>query len=100
MVVSKTIKGHQINIKGTWYEVKKDGIYVFKGNLEEGMSPEQIYQMVTAKLEFRLNGRIICQYSLYGRFEGEKEATLELLAQVHECDVEDIEVVTVIDTDI
>lgn len=100
MEVSKTIKGYEIYIGGTWCEVVKDGEHVFDGNVEEGMTPEQVYQILTAKLEFRLNGEVLYEYTLYGTFEGERQATLELLAERHQCKIEDIEVVKVIDTDI
>lgn len=39
---------------------------------------------------FRLNGKEICSYTIYGTFDGEEEATLELLAEENNCKTSDI----------
>lgn len=39
---------------------------------------------------FRLNGRVLCKYSIKGTFLGEMEATLELLAYDNGVDPQDI----------
>lgn len=41
---------------------------------------------------FRLNGKELCAYTMYGTFDGEEEATKELLAAENGCAVEDIAV--------
>lgn len=41
---------------------------------------------------FYYNGKELCAYTMYGTFQGEEEATKELLAFEHEIDVADIEV--------
>ena len=42
---------------------------------------------------FYYEGKELCAYTLYGTFEGEEEATKELLASENDIAVEDIEVV-------
>lgn len=43
---------------------------------------------------FRLNGKELCAYTIYGTFDGEEQATLELLAEENNCKMSDI-VVTI-----
>lgn len=49
------------------------------------------YQMKKWKT-FRLNGKLLCSYTLSGTFPGEETATLEFLAYEHKCKPEDITV--------
>ena len=39
---------------------------------------------------FRLNGKELCSYTIYGTFDGEEEATIELLAEENNCKKSDI----------
>ena len=39
---------------------------------------------------FRLNGKELCAYTIYGTFDGEEEATIELLAEENNCKKSDI----------
>ena len=41
---------------------------------------------------FRLNGKELCAYIIYGTFDGEEQATLELLAAENNCKISDITV--------
>lgn len=41
---------------------------------------------------FRLNGKELCAYTIYGTFEGEEQSTLELLASENNCSTSDISV--------
>lgn len=41
---------------------------------------------------FRLNGKELCSYTIYGTFDGEEQATLELLAEENNCKISDITV--------
>lgn len=41
---------------------------------------------------FRLNGKLLCSYTLADTFPGEEAATLEMLAYDHNCKPEDITV--------
>ena len=40
----------------------------------------------------KLNGKKLCSYTLYGTFDGEEKATVELLAYENNLDITDIEV--------
>lgn len=96
--MKKQIKDLTIWIEGTWCEVKdKDGKFIYEGSVEENMTHEDVYKILTARLEFRLNGKFLSGYTLYESFPGEKESTLELLSQEHNCNTEDIEVIKVVE---
>ena len=41
---------------------------------------------------FKLNGEELCAYTLFGEFNGEEEATIELLAAENNCSMVDIDV--------
>lgn len=94
----KQIKDLTIWIEGTWCEVKdKDGKFIYGGSVEENMTHEDVYKALTARLEFRLNGKFLSGYTLYGTFPSEKQAVLELLSQENNCKIEDIEVVKIVE---
>lgn len=42
---------------------------------------------------FKLNGKELCSYTLYGESSGEEQATVELLSEENNCNVTDIEIV-------
>lgn len=88
----KIINGYQIYKEGTWCEITKNGHHVFDGNVEKNMTCEQIYQIVMKEVVFSLNGKDILSYDLINEFEGERESTIELLAQKNKCRKEDIKV--------
>lgn len=88
----KIINGYQIYKEGTWCEITKNGHHVFDGNVEKNMTCEQIYQIVMKEVVFSLNGKDILSYDLINEFEGERESTIELLAQENKCRKEDIKV--------
>ena len=91
--MKKTIKDLNIFIEGRYCHVTdKDGKCIYEGSIEEGMTHEDVYKNLTAMCEFRLNGKVLSSYSLYGTFPGEKEAVLESLAYDYNCDVKDKEV--------
>lgn len=96
--MKKQIKDLTIWIEGTWCEAKnKDGEFIYEGSIEENMTHEDVYKILTARLEFRLNGKFLSGYTLYGTFPGERQAVLELLSQENNCKIEDIEVVKVVE---
>lgn len=94
----ETINGWNITIDRTWCEAKNEkGEIVFNGNVEENMTCEKVYQVLTARLEFKLKGEVLLSYDLFNSFPGEKKATLEALAQENNCNVGDIEVIRVVE---
>ncbi|EGT4145755.1 TPA: hypothetical protein KPF99_003566 [Clostridioides difficile] len=95
--MKKIINGYSIYKDGTWCEVIKEGKFIFAGSVNEKLSYEDIYIALTAKLEFRLHGKLLLSYSLYGTFQGEKQSTLELLAYENNCNINDIEVKQVVE---
>ena len=96
--MKKQIKDLTIWIEGTWCEVvNKDGKHIYEGSVEKNMTHEDVYKILTARLEFRLNGKFLSGYTLHGSFPGEKESVLELLSQENNCNIEDIEVVKVVE---
>ena len=40
------INGYHIYIGGTWCEVTKDGTHIYDGNVEEGMTAEEVYKEI------------------------------------------------------
>lgn len=96
--MKKQIKDLTIWIEGTWCEVvNKDGKHIYQGSVEENTTHEDVYKILTTRLEFRLNGKFLSGYTLYGSFPGEKESVLELLSQENNCKIEDIEVVKIVE---
>lgn len=87
------IKGYDIYVCGTWCEVTKDGKDIYTGSVAENMSPVSIYELVTAKVKFMLNGKCLASYDLLNTFASEKKATLELLASENNCSISDIKVI-------
>ena len=55
--IHKTINGYRIYICGTWCEVTREGDHVFDGNVEEGMSAEEVYRIVR-RMEKEKHGKI------------------------------------------
>lgn len=49
MEIFKTIEDYQIYIGGTWCEVTKGGHHVFDGSVEEGITAEEVYNMLVKK---------------------------------------------------
>lgn len=88
----KIINGYSIYKEGTWCEVTKDGEHIFDGNVDENMTFEQIYQEINKEVVFSLNGKEILSYDLLNEFAGERDSTIELLAQENKCDAKDIKV--------
>lgn len=43
-------------------------------------------------IQFKLNGKLLCEYSVKGTFAGEARSTCELLAYENNCSPEDIEI--------
>ena len=96
--MKKQIKDLTIWIEGTWCEVvNKDGKHIYEGSVEKNMTHEDVYKILTERLEFRLNGKFLSGYTLHGSFPEEKESTLELLSQENNCNIEDIEVIKVVE---
>lgn len=88
----KIINGCNIHKDGTWCEVTKNGEHIFDGNVDENMTFEQIYQEINKEVVFSLNGKEILSYDLLNEFAGERDSTIELLAQENKCDAKDIEI--------
>lgn len=88
----KIINGYLICKEGTWCEVKKNGEHIFDGNVDENMTFEQIYQEINKEVVFSLNGKEILSYDLLNEFAGERDSTIELLAQENKCDAKDIKI--------
>lgn len=88
----KIINGYLICKEGTWCEVTKNGEHIFDGNVDENMTFEQIYQEINKEVIFSLNGKEILSYDLLNEFAGERDSTIELLAQENKCDAKDIKV--------
>lgn len=88
----KLINGYLICKEGTWCEVTKNGEHIFDGNVDENMTFEQIYQEINKEVVFSLNGKEILSYDLLNEFAGERDSTIELLAQENKCDAKDIEI--------
>lgn len=88
----KIINGYLICKDGTWCEVTKNGEHIFDGNVDENMTFEQIYQEINKEVVFSLNGKEILSYDLLNEFAGERDSTIELLAQENKCDAKDIKV--------
>lgn len=88
----KIINGYSIYKEGTWCEVTKNGEHIFDGNVDENMTFEQIYQEINKEVVFSLNGKEILSYDLLNEFAGERDSTIELLAQENKCDAKDIEI--------
>lgn len=88
----KIINGYLICKEGTWCEVTKNGEHIFDGNVDENMTFEQIYQEINKEVVFSLNGKEILSYDLLNEFAGERDSTIELLAQENKCDAKDIEI--------
>lgn len=88
----KNINGYSIYKQGTWCEVTKEGKHIFDGSVQENMTHEDIYKILATWIVFKLNGKELISYSLYGVCVGEKESTLELLAYENNCSIMDIEV--------
>lgn len=88
----KIINGYLICKEGTWCEVTKNGEHIFGGNVDENMTFEQIYQEINKEVVFSLNGKEILSYDLLNEFAGERDSTIELLAQENKCDAKDIKI--------
>jgi len=88
----KIINGYLICKEGTWCEVTKNGEHIFDGNVDENMTFEQIYQEINKEVVFSLNGKEILSYDLLNEFAGERDSTIELLAQENKCDAKDIKI--------
>lgn len=88
----KIINGYSIYKEGTWCEVTKNGEHIFDGNVDENMTFEQIYQEINKEVVFSLNGKEILSYDLLNEFAGERDSTIELLAQENKCDAKDIKI--------
>lgn len=88
----KIINGYLICKDGTWCKVTKNGEHIFDGNVDENMTFEQIYQEINKEVVFSLNGKEILSYDLLNEFAGERDSTIELLAQENKCDAKDIKV--------
>ena len=88
----KIINGFLICKEGTWCEVTKNGEHIFDGNVDENMTFEQIYQEINKEVVFSLNGKEILSYDLLNEFAGERDSTIELLAQENKCDAKDIKI--------
>lgn len=84
------INGYEICIKDNYCEVYKNGKNIVSSSLAEGTTHIDVFNILTRELQFTLNGKALCSYSLYHTFPGEKEATLESLAIDNNCDIEDI----------
>ena len=56
------------------------------------MSCEQIYQEIKAEVVFSLNGKEILSYDKINEFSGERENTIEMLANKNKCNKEEIKV--------
>lgn len=88
----KIINGYLICKEGTWCEVTKNGEHIFDGNVDENMTFEQIYQEINKEVVFSLKGKEILSYDLLNEFAGERDSTIELLAQENKCDAKDIKI--------
>lgn len=88
----KIINGYLICKEGTWCEVTKNGEHIFDGNVDENMTFEQIYQEINKEVVFSLNGKEILSYDLLNEFAGERDSTIELLAQENKCDAKDMKI--------
>ncbi len=88
----KIINGYKIYKSGTWCEVTKNGDKIYNGNVEESMTPEQIYREVTKEVVFSLRGKELMSYDYISEFAGERENTIKLLAQENKCSKKDIEI--------
>ena len=85
-----------INELNIWIEVTdENGKFIYEGSVEKGMTHEEVYKTVTARYEFRLNGKLLVGYTAIDTFPGERQATLDNLSQEYNCSIEDIEVVLV-----
>lgn len=98
MEVLKMINGYSIYIGGTWCEVSKDGKDVFYGNIQEGMTPEQVHQYITTAVEFKVNDTVVSSYYRHELSETDRQTVLERIAEDYQCNIEDIEVSEVINT--
>lgn len=90
--IYKTINGYHIYIGGTWCEVTKNGNHIYDGSIEEGMTAEEVYKIITKEVVFSYNGKELCSYDWLHEFSGERQATKENLAAENGCSVEDIKV--------
>lgn len=88
----KIINGYLICKEGSWCEVTKNGEHIFDGNVDENMTFEQIYQEINKEVVFSLKGKKILSYDLLNEFAGERDSTIELLAQENKCDAKDIKI--------
>lgn len=88
----KVINGYVIHKEGTWCEITKNGHHIFEGNVDEKMTPEQIYQEVMKEVVFSINGKEVLSYDFLNEFAGERESTIKLLAEKNKFSEKDIEV--------
>ena len=56
------------------------------------MTAEEVYRQITKKVIFSYNGKELCAYGWLHESLGERQAARELLAEEHNCNVEDIKV--------
>lgn len=88
----KNINGYDIYKEGTWCEVTKNGNHIFDGNVDPKMTFEQIYQEIKKEVVFSINGKEVLSYDVLNEFAGEREATIESLAEQYKCNKEDIKI--------
>lgn len=92
MYDKKRINGYDIYKEGTWCEITKDEHHIFKGNVDEKMTLEQIYKVVMTEVVFSIKGKEVLAYDLLNEFRNERKETIKLLAEENECNEEDIKV--------
>lgn len=92
VVETKNIRGYEISKYNSYCEVKRNEEVIYEGVIDENLSHEDIYQIVTAKLVFKFKEKTLLKYSIIGSFESELDSTLELLAYENNCNKEDIKV--------
>lgn len=90
--ISKIINGYHIYISGTWCEVTKNGLPIYDGSVEEGMTAEEVYRQITKRVVFSYKGKELRSYAWLYELNGERKATRGSLAIENSCSMEEIQV--------
>lgn len=88
----KKINEYEIYKEGSWCEILKNGQYIYKGSIDENMTFEKIYEEIRKEVVFSLNGKELLSYDFMNEFIGERNETIQLLAEQYKCDEKDIKV--------
>lgn len=91
--MKKTINGYQIYKSSTWCEVTKNSQEIYIGSCDEDITCEEIYNQVTAKVEFYFKNKLLISYDKINESYGERKSTIELLAHENKCSENEIKVI-------